>query len=109
MYKRQSTMSSFQELYVKSIADIWAFIKRNIPTIVLTYILWTVLHFVAAHLYIHFCIGNTLWGFITSPLYTSAPHCQALSWGLWTLSRKFLEMWPLLGSFLLSKFLLTEE
>ena len=100
---------SFQELYVKSIADIWAFIRRNIPTIVLTYILWTVLHFVAAHLYIHFCIGNTFWGFITSPLYTSAPHCQALSWGLWTLSRKFLEMWPLLGSFLLSKFLLTEE
>ena len=85
------------------------FILDNVPYIVLTYIFWTLLHYICAHLYIQFCVGNSLWGLLTSPLYSSAPHCQALSWTIYTLSQKFIAMWPLLATYLLSRCLLEEK
>ena len=85
------------------------FLARNIPNIVLTYMFWTVLHFVCAHLYVHMCVGYTFWGLITSPLYSSAPHCQALSWTLHTISQKFIAMLPMLATFLMTKSMLSQN
>lgn len=40
------------------------------------YLLWICLHYFSAHLYIKFCVPNTIIGFLMSPFMISAPHCQ---------------------------------
>lgn len=44
------------------------------------YFLWTFLHYGSTHLYVHVCTPSSIWGFITSPLHVSTPHCQLLRW-----------------------------
>ena len=42
------------------------------------YLLWICLHYFSAHLYIKFCVPDTIVGFLMSPFMISTPHCQGL-------------------------------
>lgn len=86
--------------FVDIIDKIIDWVKVSIPRALLLYMFWILVHYISSHLYIHWCAGNTFIGFILSPIYSSAPHCQALSWTIYTTSRQFVVMWIALGTYL---------
>jgi hypothetical protein len=67
------------------------------------YVVWIMLHYVSAHLYIQWCTPLTLWGFLMSPFIVPAPHCQALRWAMNNGSTTITAMWVTLGSWLVKK------
>lgn len=66
------------------------------------YLLWICLHYFSAHLYIKFCVPNTLIGFIMSPLMITTPHCQGLRWLVYNAASIINNMWILIGSWIYS-------
>jgi hypothetical protein len=67
------------------------------------YILWIVLHFVSANLYVYYCANMSLFGFLMSPLLVSAPHCRAIRWVLNSGAQSIDGMWIVLGTWVCSK------
>ena len=62
------------------------------------YILWICLHYFSAHLYIKFCVPNTIYGFIMSPFMISTPHCQGLRWIVYNAANIINNMWIVVGA-----------
>ena len=67
------------------------------------YLLWIVLHYAAAHMYVKFCTPYTIVGFIASPFLTSTPHCRALRWAIYNGASMIDGMWLVLGTWVCSK------
>ena len=67
------------------------------------YILWMVLHFVSANLYVYYCAHMSLFGFLMSPVLASAPHCRAIRWVLNSGTHSIDAMWIVLGTWVCSK------
>jgi hypothetical protein len=67
------------------------------------YILWMVLHFVSANLYVYYCAHMSLFGFLMSPVLASAPHCRAIRWVLNSGAQSIDAMWIVLGTWVCSK------
>lgn len=67
------------------------------------YILWMVLHFVSANLYVYYCAYMSLFGFMMSPILASAPHCRAIRWVLNSGAQSIDAMWIVLGTWICSK------
>jgi hypothetical protein len=66
------------------------------------YILWIILHYFSAHLYIKFCVPDTVVGFIMSPFMISTPHCQGLRWVVYNAANTINHMWILIGTWIYS-------
>lgn len=66
------------------------------------YLLWICLHYFSAHLYVKFCVPNTLIGFIMSPFMISTPHCQGLRWIVYNAAGIINNMWILIGAWIYS-------
>jgi hypothetical protein len=83
-------------------ARIWSAIifVRNIAGV---YVLWMMANYMAAHLYVSWCVPATLVGFIASPFMIPAPHCQALRWAIYTGGNSIMSMWGALGLWLMKK------
>lgn len=90
-------------------ASILSLIQESVPNAVFTYLLWTIVHYASAHMYIHLCVGQNVIDIVTSPLYSSAPYCQALSWTVYTISREFIPMWLYFGTYLCGRLLLNKK
>ena len=67
------------------------------------YILWMVLHFISANLYVYYCAHMSLFGFLMSPVLASAPHCRAIRWVLNSGAQSIDAMWIVLGTWVCSK------
>ena len=67
------------------------------------YILWMVLHFVSANLYVYYCAHMSVFGFLMSPVLASAPHCRAIRWVLNSGAQSIDAMWIVLGTWVCSK------
>lgn len=61
------------------------------------YILWIVIHYISVQLYVKHCVPSTVWGFITSPILVSSPHCKAMRWMLHTGANTIDNMWNTIG------------
>jgi len=68
------------------------------------YLLWVAIHFVAAQLYVYYCVPLTFMGFIMSPLMVAAPHCSAFRWCIINGANNISTMWVVFGTWLASKF-----
>jgi len=66
------------------------------------YLVWILLHYFSSHLYIKFCVPNTLLGFIMSPFMISTPHCQGLRWVVYNAANIINNMWILIGAWIYS-------
>ena len=66
------------------------------------YILWIGLHYFSAHLYVKFCVPNSLVGFIMSPFMIMTPHCQGLRWIVYNAANIINHMWILIGAWIYS-------
>lgn len=67
------------------------------------YLLWILMHYVASHLYIHWCVPATVIGLLMSPFMAASPHCYALRWLINTGGSSIVIMWSFVGSWLLTK------
>lgn len=66
------------------------------------YLLWIILHYIAAHLYVKLCVPNTVIGFLISPFMIATPHCQGLRWIVYNAANIINNMWILIGSWICS-------
>jgi hypothetical protein len=66
------------------------------------YLLWICFHYFAAHLYIKFCVPNTIIGFLMSPFMIATPHCQGLRWIVFNAAGIINNMWILIGAWIYS-------
>ena len=66
------------------------------------YILWISLHYFSAHLYVKFCVPNSVVGFIMSPFMIMTPHCQGLRWIVYNAANIINHMWILIGAWIYS-------
>jgi|LakMenE01Jun11ns_1017448.scaffolds.fasta_scaffold9895940_1 hypothetical protein len=66
------------------------------------YLLWICLHYFSAHLYIKFCVPDTIVGFLMSPFMISTPHCQGLRWIVYNSTGVINNMWILIGAWIYS-------
>ena len=92
--------------------DFYEFVDSSISVILRTtvflfkisgiYILWISLHYFSAHLYVKFCVPNSIIGFIMSPLMISTPHCQGLRWIVYNAANIINHMWILIGAWIYS-------
>uniref|UniRef100_A0A6C0D0L3 Uncharacterized protein n=1 Tax=viral metagenome TaxID=1070528 RepID=A0A6C0D0L3_9ZZZZ len=55
-------------------------------------------HFLASHLYIHYCVPWTWTGLLASPFITMTPHCTALRWCIWHGASHLQKLWISLGT-----------
>jgi hypothetical protein len=67
------------------------------------YIVWIFLHYVSANLYSKYCVPNTIYGFIISPILITTPHCQGLRWIVYNGGNQINNMWITIGSWLCLK------
>ena len=73
------------------------------------YLLWILLHYVASHLYVKFCVPCTLFGFIMSPFMTATPHCQGLRWIVYNAANMINNMWIIFGAWICSTLLIINK
>ncbi len=66
------------------------------------YLLWVSMHYIASHLYVHWCVPATLVGLIMSPFMVPAPHCFGLRWLIYQGGNSIIVMWSIFGVWLLS-------
>jgi hypothetical protein len=66
------------------------------------YLLWICLHYFSAHLYVKFCVPNTIIGFLMSPFMIATPHCQGLRWIVYNAVGIINNMWILVGAWIYS-------
>ena len=66
------------------------------------YLLWICLHYFSAHLYVKFCVPNTIIGFVMSPFMIATPHCQGLRWIVYNAAGIINNMWILVGAWIYS-------
>jgi len=103
---RSKNFDAFYELTDKAVS----FILRT--TVFLfkisgIYILWIGLHYFSAHLYVKFCVPNSIVGFIMSPFMIMTPHCQGLRWIVYNAANIINHMWILIGAWIYSMIWIT--
>jgi hypothetical protein len=103
---RSKIFDTFYEFTDKTVA----FILRT--TIFLfkisgVYILWIGLHYFSAHLYVKFCVPNSVVGFIMSPFMITTPHCQGLRWIVYNAANIINHMWIVIGAWIYSMIWIT--
>jgi hypothetical protein len=94
----------FENLYNLSI-DVYSFCLRTTLFVFKVsgiYLLWISLHYFSAHLYIKFCVPNTIIGFMMSPFMIMTPHCQGLRWIVYNAANIINHMWILIGAWIYS-------
>lgn len=94
----------FMNMYIFFIKWISTFLKCSS-----IYVLWICLHYFSAHLYVSFCVPNTMVGFFMSPFMISTPHCQGLRWIVYNAASIVDNMWLLVGTWLYSLFWVLEN
>lgn len=76
---------------------------KNTLQLIKIYLLWIILHYCAAHLYVKFCTYNSMIGFVISPFLTSSVHCDGLRWVINQGATSIKCMWLVLGTYITSK------
>ena len=94
----------FENWYNLSI-DVYSFCLRTTLFVFKVsgiYLLWISLHYFSSHLYIKFCVPNTIIGFMMSPFMIMTPHCQGLRWIVYNAANIINHMWILIGAWIYS-------
>jgi hypothetical protein len=86
-------------------SHIHQFIKKywTIVAAIMIYLMYIIIHFVAPHFYIYFCVPTTWKGFLLSPFMVPTPHCKAIRWTSQFTATNIEVMWVSIGSIILAK------
>jgi hypothetical protein len=78
-------------------------IKKIIKFIITTtgvFFFWIIMHYIASHAYIYFCVPESLTGFLLSPFLVPTPHCSLLRWAIQQGGENINLMWILLSAWI---------
>ena len=67
------------------------------------YLVWILIHYATSQCYVKFCTPPNIYGFIMSPLLSSAPHCKAMRWAIYTGANTIESMWIIIGTWICAK------
>ena len=67
------------------------------------YFMWICLHYTASILYVYSCTPVSIYGFLLSPFISTALHCQAMRWIIYTGGNNILGMWSVIGAIVMKK------
>ena len=67
------------------------------------YLLWIVLHYISANLYVEYCTKKTVCGFLLSPFVSSMPHCKTLRWLIYHGGKSIEAMWFIVGGMIFKR------
>jgi hypothetical protein len=84
-------------------------IINYIAKCIIFYIVCSILHYTASHMYTYLCVPVGFRGFLMSPFLTLTPHCQFLRWVIYNGGTCINTMWFLLGGWLLNIFQLSTQ
>lgn len=87
------------------VSKLYGFFK-NVFSLVGIYIIWIIIHYISAQMYINLCVPTGLYGFLGSPFLAPALHCQALRWCIYNGGNTITHMWLTLGSWLVTKIMI---
>jgi len=90
----EKTLSNCFHFLVKSI--------KFVSNVCGVYLMWITAHYISSHLYVKFCVPDTLIGFLISPFMTATPHCQGLRWILYNGASMISNMWIAFGTWICS-------
>jgi len=79
-------------------------VSKYIIKCLLMYLLCSIFHYIASHVYITWCVPYGIKGFFMSTLLTLSPHCQALRWVIYNGGICINTIWFLLGGWILNQF-----
>ena len=68
------------------------------------YIIWIILHHIAANLYAIYCTPITILGILTAPFIVATPHCTGLRWCINNGSDTMIAMWIAIGYWIKNKY-----
>ena len=99
-----SKNNSFDKIYIFFIDISSLIVRTTLFSLKVSgiYLLWIFLHYFSAHLYVKFCVPNTIIGFIMSPFMIMTPHCQGLRWIVYNAANIINNMWILIGAWIYS-------
>ena len=80
----------------------------KIKDVIGIYIIWIMLHFICSHLYIKFCVGNTILSILISPFISTMPHCVAMRWVIYKGAKVIEIMWILAGKWVIEQFIMNQ-
>ena len=58
--------------------------NKKIIIFIMTYILWILINFISSNLYTVYCVDNSLYGLLFSPITSISPHCKLFRWSIYT-------------------------
>jgi hypothetical protein len=70
--------------------------------LVISSIIWIVLHYIIPHIYVKLCVPLSVFGFIESILISATPHCEALRYMLYISGNNIKYMWITIGTVIIS-------
>ena len=76
---------------------------KALGTVCIFYTSWIIVHYIASHLYVYYCVPWSPLGIVWSPLIISAPHCTAMRWCVQNGAAITNGMWLALGAFLYNR------
>ena len=76
---------------------------KKIPNEAIVYMISFLIHYIAPHLYVHFCVPYTVSGFFLSQFMVITPQCQCIRWSLSVSSYLLNNMWILIATMILMK------
>jgi hypothetical protein len=75
----------------------------DICGIVGVYILYILIHYLSAHLYVYYCVHASWLGIVTSAFYVSSPQCRILRWAFNFTSMRIELMWGAIGTWIVCR------
>jgi len=78
-------------------------IKEWFSNIASVFILWIIIHYIAANMYAYFCAELSLFGVIKSVFVTMTPHCVAMRWVIYNGGNAINTMWISAGLWISGK------
>jgi hypothetical protein len=78
------------------------FVKNSVE-LILIYIVWIIIHYIAGILYSIYCTPNTFIGFLISPFLVLTPHCRAFRWIIYNGGLIITDIWIVLGTWMTTK------
>jgi hypothetical protein len=85
-------------------------IKKIIKFIITTtgvFFFWIIMHYIASHAYIYFCVPESLTGFLISPFLVPTPHCSLLRWAIQQGGENINLMWIVLSAWIVKALTIT--
>lgn len=65
------------------------------------YLFCNVIHYACSHMYVHWCVPFTFYGFIASSFLATSPHCIGLRWAMYNSANQIGVFWALIGGYLI--------